>query len=205
MLMFAWELLILLMKLKIQDTIWLTKTSLAYGDKKCTLIISHLLKICKFCSNIKKSLQRKHRRAKMVKSMKRIRLSATTTTTTHNKKKLLLLRKKYYKTEKAKKRNKYVIDKLKEELTNCMIKVQEVSVQTIENELRDKGIPNNQLNVMREIIQVTRCTNPKGRRYNEEWILLCMLMRMKSVAAYNFLRDNHILPLPCIRTIQRQV
>ncbi|XP_071554586.1 uncharacterized protein, partial [Temnothorax nylanderi] len=49
---------------------------LAYKDisgmwrhKKCRLIISYLLKICKFCSNIKNSLRRKHRRTKMVKSL----------------------------------------------------------------------------------------------------------------------------------------
>ncbi|XP_039306121.1 uncharacterized protein LOC120357987 [Solenopsis invicta] len=180
---------------------------LAYKDisgtwrhKKCTLIISHLLKICKFCSNIKNSLRRKHYRTK-IKSLKRIRLSATTT---QNEKKLLLLRKKFYKAEKTKKRNKYVAGKLKKELMNCM-KVGETSAKTIEDQLKNKKIPNNQLIVIREIIQATKYSNPTGRKYNEEWILLCMLMRMKSPTTYNFLRDNQILPLPCVRTIQRQV
>lgn len=86
-----------------------------------------------------------------------------------------------------------------------MSKVEEISMKTIEDKLRDKGIPNNEFIVMNEIIQATKYTNLKSRRYNEEWILLCMLMRMKSPTTYNFLRDNQILPLLCIRTIQRQV
>jgi len=83
---------------------------LAYKDsgmwthKKCTLIISHLLKICKFCSNMKNSLKRKYL-SNEKDSIKRIRLLATTV---QSKQKLLSLRKKYYKIEKAKKRNKYV-------------------------------------------------------------------------------------------------
>ncbi|XP_071579404.1 uncharacterized protein [Temnothorax nylanderi] len=172
-----------------------------WRHNKCPLILSHLEKKCKFCSNVKKSVQRKVRRTKIIKSMKKIRVS----TNTQNEKKILLLRNKYYKAEKARKRSKYVANKLKEDLTNCKIKAEEISMKTIEDRLRDKKIPDNQLNVMREIIQATKCTNLKSRRYSEEWILLCMLMRMKSSTAYNFLRDNQILPLPCIRTIQRYI
>ncbi|XP_020298903.1 uncharacterized protein LOC109863121, partial [Pseudomyrmex gracilis] len=69
--------------------------------------------------------------------------------------------------------------------------------------MKKKQIPQHQLIAIQEIIKTTKHKNLKGRRYNKEWILLCMLMHMKSPKAYNFLRDNQILPVPCVRTIQR--
>ncbi|XP_011877410.1 PREDICTED: uncharacterized protein LOC105567277 [Vollenhovia emeryi] len=56
---------------------------------------------------------------------------------------------------------------------------------------------------MLEIMKAAKCANPKSRRYNEEWILTCILMHMKSPSAYEFLRSNEILPVPCVRTIRR--
>ncbi|XP_011707952.1 PREDICTED: uncharacterized protein LOC105462800 [Wasmannia auropunctata] len=84
-----------------------------------------------------------------------------------------------------------------------MIKIKEISTQNIENQLQRKEIPKNQITAIHEIIQAAKHKNPKGRRYHEEWILLCMLMHMKSPAAYEFLRNNQILPVPCVRTIRR--
>jgi len=98
-------------------------------------VVSRSLKACKFCSNIKDVLNRKRRRVKITKCDKRITLSNLST---ENKKKLLLLRNKYYKTEKAKKRAKYVAYTLKAELMNCMAKSKEVSIQTVEKLLKEK-------------------------------------------------------------------
>ncbi|KYN07063.1 hypothetical protein ALC62_01978 [Cyphomyrmex costatus] len=186
--------------------------SLAFKDicntwrhNKCLLLIPQSLKTCKFCLNIKSSLNKKKSRMKTVKVVKRIRLSKRSESLiiTENQKKLLLLRKRYYKAEKIKKRSKYVVEKLKTELMNCMTQIKEISRQTIEDELKKEGIPKNQLTAIHEIIQAAKHRNPKGRRYHEEWILLCMLMHMKSPSAYDFLRNNQILPVPCIRTIRR--
>lgn len=82
-----------------------------------------------------------------------------------------------------------------------MIKVKEASVKNIEDTLKEKQIPKNQHIAIQKIIKATKHKNSKGRRYNEEWILLCMLMHMKSPSAYDFLRSNDILPVPCIRII----
>jgi hypothetical protein len=169
--------------------------------KECLILIPQSLKTCKFCLNIKFSLNRKRRRTKTVTAIKRIRLSKSPVIAENKKK--LLLRKKYYKAEKMKKRTKYVADKLKIEVVNCMSKMKEISTQTVEEELKKKEIPKNQLNAVHEILQAAKHKNPKGRRYHEEWILLCMLLHMKSPSAYNFLRNSQILPVPCIRTIRR--
>lgn len=86
---------------------------------------------------------------------------------------------------------------------NCMAKSKEVSIQTIEKLLKEKKVPNIQLTAIKEIIEAAKHTNPKGRRYNDKWILMCMLKHMKSPSIYDFLRNNQILPVPCVRTIRR--
>lgn len=173
-----------------------------WRHKKCLLLLPFSSQKCNFCSIVRKSLNQKRRRINIMKSAenKRIKLNLPTAI---KQKKLLLLRKKYYKAEKAKKRAKYVGNKLKTELMNCMIKTKEVSIINIQDELKDKQVPQNQLVAIQEIIEAAKRKDSKGHRYNDEWILLCMLIHMKSPTTYNFLRDNQILPLPCVRTIRR--
>lgn len=42
-----------------------------------------------------------------------------------------------------------------------------------------------------------------GLRYSHKWIMNCLLLHIKSSAAYNMLRANKILPLPSRSTICR--
>lgn len=173
-----------------------------WRHKKCQLVISKELKICKFCKNVIHSLNRKHSRRTIVKKLERIKFD-TSLHCTDYKKKLSLLQRKYYRAEKARKRSKYVANKLKTELMNCMAKIEEVTRDGVEEQLKKYNIPKNERCAMLEVLQAAKCANPKSRRYNEDWILMCMLIHMKSPSAYDFLRTNEILPLPTIRTIQR--
>ena len=47
----------------------------------------------------------------------------------------------------------------------------------------------------------------KGMRYDAEWLMECLLMKIKSnersPRAYKYLRANNLLPLPCPDTIRR--
>lgn len=45
----------------------------------------------------------------------------------------------------------------------------------------------------------------KGMRYDAEWLMECLLMRIKSPRAYKHLRANMLLPLPCPDTIRRLI
>lgn len=69
--------------------------------------------------------------------------------------------------------------------------------------MKDKGVPKNQYNVVKEIMKASKCERREGFRYSEDWMLFCMLLHMRSPAGYNFLRTNHILPLLCLSTIRR--
>lgn len=45
----------------------------------------------------------------------------------------------------------------------------------------------------------------KGRRYTQQWVYECLLMRIKSKKLYQDLRRRQILPLPHIDTLNKYV
>lgn len=62
-------------------------------------------------------------------------------------------------------------------------------------------MPKNLIIVIEEVINAAQKTDKRGRRYSDEFIMLCMLMNIRSQSYYEFLRKNDIIPLPCIKTI----
>lgn len=66
---------------------------------------------------------------------------------------------------------------------------------------KHRKIPKNQMHLIQEILNSSK--NPRARRYKEGWMLLCMLLHIRSPAGYNYLRSSEILPLPVISTIRR--
>ncbi|KMQ84713.1 hypothetical protein RF55_17264 [Lasius niger] len=91
-------------------------------------------------------------------------------------------------------------------LMTCM-KTQEAQIanmqdMTLEKKCAELNVPETQKLALKEIIATASKKNVKGRRYTEEWIMLCMLMNIRSVGYYEFLRKNNILPLPCTRMIR---
>lgn len=53
--------------------------------------------------------------------------------------------------------------------------------------------------VVKTILAKSRCNekNCKDMKYEEEWLLECLLVRVKTPAVYDHLRENNIIPLPC--------
>jgi len=79
-----------------------------------------------------------------------------------------------------------------------MVRIEETM---FDDKCLELNVPATQKAVMKEIIGAAK-TSAKGRRYTEEWIMLCMLMNIRSPGYYEFLRRNNVLPLPCTRTIR---
>lgn len=48
----------------------------------------------------------------------------------------------------------------------------------------------NQQTIIREIVTAAKVQNPQGRRYSDDFIMLCMLMNIRSGGYYEFLRQN---------------
>jgi len=57
--------------------------------------------------------------------------------------------------------------------------------------------------LINECISAATRSNTHGRRYSEEWLLLCLLYKIRNSSGYNFLRNNNILPFPSPTTIYR--
>lgn len=66
-----------------------------------------------------------------------------------------------------------------------------------------ENIPDNMKIVIKEIINAAKKKDRRGRRYTDEFIMLCMLMNIRSNGYYEFLRDNDIIPLPCTKTVRQ--
>lgn len=63
-------------------------------------------------------------------------------------------------------------------------------------------IPEVQKNALRQIVAAAKQKDLRGRRYTKDWIMMCMLMNIRSPAYYEFIRKNEIIPLPCTRTVR---
>lgn len=57
--------------------------------------------------------------------------------------------------------------------------------------------------VVRTIIMASKCTTKNNRRYSNEWMYECILLRIKSPSLYRKMLEDNLLPLPCFETIQR--
>lgn len=57
--------------------------------------------------------------------------------------------------------------------------------------------------VVEQIISSARTKSIKGRRYNDDWIIQCILLHIRSLKDYKYLREVGLLPLLCGKTIRR--
>jgi hypothetical protein len=91
---------------------------------------------------------------------------------------------------------------LKEEILSLKTKMSKMEDEAVDKIL--KGIKEEKhKEVIKAIIMASKCTNSKNRRYSNEWMYECILMRIKSPALYRKMLRDDLLPLPSFRTIQR--
>ncbi|KAH8018262.1 hypothetical protein HPB51_000873 [Rhipicephalus microplus] len=75
--------------------------------------------------------------------------------------------------------------------------------ESLQEKLENLDVPNAQLMVIHECIAAAKATGKKNRRYTENRLLLCLLLHNRSPSTYAFLRNNDILPLPCVSTVRK--
>lgn len=51
--------------------------------------------------------------------------------------------------------------------------------------------------------QASKLKEPRGARYNRQWVYECILLRIKSPIGYKYLRSHKILALPSLQTLDR--
>ncbi|KAH7938361.1 hypothetical protein HPB49_022801 [Dermacentor silvarum] len=80
------------------------------------------------------------------------------------------------------------------QLQAAMKQLTDIQEQDIKKNLKGLDIPPTQLLLIEECVLVARCASKTSRRYTHDWILLCLLLHIRSPATYSYLRNNDILP-----------
>ncbi|XP_024868762.1 uncharacterized protein LOC112452670, partial [Temnothorax curvispinosus] len=92
-------------------------------------------------------------------------------------------------------------------LMSCLKKQEEQIANMQEATLDEKcsalNVPAAQQLALKEIVAAASKKDTKSRRYREDWMMLCMLMNIRSPGYYQFLRKNNILPLLCLKSVRR--
>lgn len=78
-----------------------------------------------------------------------------------------------------------------------------VEGQKLDNLVRE--LPANQQLAIRHCFRQARAKSARGMRYDHQWILACLLLRIKSPKAYAHLRDHCFLSLPSRPTLTRYI
>ena len=68
-----------------------------------------------------------------------------------------------------------------------------------------KPLSLNQQLAVKHCLRQVKAKSARGMRYDHRWILACILLRIKSLKAYEQLRDHSFLALPTRRTLGRYI
>ncbi|KAH7953547.1 hypothetical protein HPB49_009967 [Dermacentor silvarum] len=66
-------------------------------------------------------------------------------------------------------------------------------------------LPEGQRLVVEECIKLDTHISSKGRRYSDKFLTMCLLLHIRSPAAYDFLRRNDLMPLPAVSTVRKYI
>lgn len=162
-----------------------------WRDNVCMLLSKK--KRCDSCLKARQRILRREKRATAISAPKRI----SRATNPIDQKKVQALRKKYDRVRHLKNRAKHRVRLLRA----AGDQIASVKAETLDEKCLIAKISGAQKTVLSEII-ASASKSRNNRRYSEEWVMLCILMNIRSPTYYEFLRRNKVLPLPCKRTIR---
>lgn len=162
--------------------------SQSWRHSKCDLIVKEqrVNLVCKFCKKI-------HAALRSWKNKKRSLIS-----------KELIRRRRQQKIQKSKSRLKNRLEVKIKELRNPEEEIKNINEEDLSNKLN--GIENmhpTQKMLITECVKMCKYNKKTSRRYASDWLLICLLLHIKSTTTYRFLREQDILPLPSITTVKR--
>ncbi|KAH9362192.1 hypothetical protein HPB48_002170 [Haemaphysalis longicornis] len=94
-------------------------------------------------------------------------------------------------------------DALTSELRKCKERLNDLKDSGLDDLAKKAELPEVQTMLSTECIAAAKATSEQTRRYTDNWLLLCLLLQIRSPSAYQFLWDSHILPLPCVKTVRK--
>ncbi|CAN8014592.1 unnamed protein product, partial [Ixodes persulcatus] len=175
------------------------------GDtKKCPLLVRGNESTCKWCLSLSVTLrvriQQKRATGKKngTRPTKRFRF-----TSVRNSDSMLALRRARNALKRSKERLLKRVKVLSEGLKQARAKMQNMSTEVLDQKQEALKQPSAQLELIKECVLAARCKSKMSRRCTEHWILICLLLHIRSPSGYSFLKDNEILPLPCVTTVRK--
>ena len=165
-----------------------------WRHQDCTLLSINRLR-CNCCKKYNKFFQQKLSRIKNKKKIKRV----SGITNPVDRIKLIAMQKKMKAQVRKNRSLQMRINNLKEELSNQQGLMSKVTDSDMEK------VSANQRLVVEEIVSAAKREDSRGNRYSDEFIMLCMLMNIRSPSYYEFLRNNKIIPLPCRKTVRQYI
>lgn len=157
---------------------------------------------CRFCNSISQVLNKKIIRHQVGKR-KYVQLKKISP---KKREEFIKLRQKMRNANRAKEKAKTKNRLLKRTLDDCKKEIEELTETSVTKILSEQSkISENERTAIKEIFMSANCKNPNARRYSDEWVVLCLLLHMKSPATYRFILENEILPVPAVRTIRRYI
>lgn len=165
-----------------------------WRHNKCELLVED--GICSKCTTMENTLRiHEKRQAKKTEGIKRFRLPRKT----H----VPLLKKAIKNQRRTLKYRNSIINKLKLELKLVREEFIKINENKISEYFENSNVPLPTQLMIKECIEAGRRSAKSGRRYTGDWLLLCLLLHIRSPKGYNFLRDNDILPLPSVKTVRK--
>lgn len=167
-----------------------------WRHKECSLLLNKK-KRCLKCDYLF-PIFKKYKKRSMLINSKRIGPTLTPTrrrflnNTLNNKKNI----------KKSNSRLRITIGKLNSLLADVQNKTATLTDSALNTLFTSNNLSNSQKTIITEIITSSKAVKPNNRRYSEDWILLCILLKIRSSSTYLFLKEQEILPLPCTRTIR---
>ncbi|XP_051158562.1 uncharacterized protein LOC127279948 [Leptopilina boulardi] len=93
------------------------------------------------------------------------------------------------------------IENMQQHIDSLIKKYSQINEDSMMQKIKD--LPEQQQKVVKTILKYGKLDNKHGMRYSREWILECILLRIKSRKAYIHLKNHQILPLPALTTLRR--
>ncbi|XP_015593444.1 uncharacterized protein LOC107266920 [Cephus cinctus] len=174
----------------------------SFGDwrhKDCPVLC--IKRVCTRCQRLKKTLQERNRR--LIKQNKKLGRLKLVCRTERDREKFVVLRKKIRSEAAVARRASEKIKKIQGIISKAQMTIKNLREQSIKDKCEKLKLPEPQQLAIQEIIAAAGKDNKKGNRYSENWVMMSMLMFIRSPAYYRFLRENDVLPLPSPHTVRR--
>lgn len=165
-----------------------------WRHKNCTLLAT--TKYCIFCCRLVHNLKQKY--ANIDEENRHSK-------DTIEKLRLIKLRKDILSERRQKARAKMQVESLTNALTAAKEEIASIRKESIETKCNALNMSASERLAVTEIISAASKKDTSGHRYSEEWLNLSMQMSMRSPSFYNFLRETKILPLPCMKTVNKYI